>query len=281
MIDSNIYCKNCGNNFHGTFCNKCGEKVYNDQDKSVKHIFEEALHFITHFEGTFITTIKTIFKTPGKLSLEYCNGLRKKYFKPVSLFLLLVVMYLLFPRFQGLNMKLETYANTKYGFAWVSAPLIKAKTVNRDVDFKELALVYNAKSPAVSKLALFFIIPLAAAVLFFLFFNTKKYFFDHFIVSLELSSFYIATHFLFIPFFSFVAEKINKNWQQFFEDDNLWLTFFQVLIDLFFVAFAFKRFYTQKWGWTIIKTCIYVLLFQVFIIYLYRLIVLVVTLVLS
>jgi hypothetical protein len=280
MTENKIHCKSCGNSFSGKFCNNCGEKVYSGHDKSVAHIFEEGLHFITHFEGSFFTTLKTVFTKPGKFSFDYCNGLRKKYFKPVSLFLLFIVLYLIFPRFKGLNMKLDTYAGDKYRFTWASLSLIKAKKENKTIDYKQLAALYDAKSPTVSKIVLFFIIPIAAAVLMLLFFTTKKFYFDHVILSLELSAFYIAAHFLIIPFLSFIAEKLHKGWEQFFEDDNLWLTWFQILIDILFVSVAFKRFYAQKWVWLIPKALIYVFLFQVVVIYLYRLLVLVVTLML-
>lgn len=279
-MEKSITCKNCGNHFSGKFCNACGEKVYTSHDKSIAHIFEEGLHFITHFEGSFLTTLKTVITKPGKFSKDYCNGIRKKYFKPVSLFLLLIVLYLLFPRFQGLNMKLDTYATDKYGFTWVSAPLIKAKKEKKAVEYRELAVLYDAKSSSISKIALFFIIPIAAAIVLLLFFTTRKYYFDHLILSFELSAFYIALHFLLVPFLSFIAEWINKEWMRFFWDDNLWLTWFQVLVDLVFVSAAFKRFYGQKWIWIIPKAMVYTILFQELVIYLYRLLVLVVTLML-
>src|SRR4051812_49053712 len=95
-------CKNCGNRFNGKFCNQCGEKVYTDKDRSVLHFVEEGFHFLTHFDGNFITTLKAIFIRPGQLSQDYSIGIRKKYFKPLSLFLILVVLYLLFPMFRGL-----------------------------------------------------------------------------------------------------------------------------------------------------------------------------------
>ena len=66
--------------------------------------------------GTFFNTLKKIFTKPGQLSVDYCNGKRKTYFKPLSLFLLLVVVYLLFPVFEGLNMKL--YYHTHHMFVW-------------------------------------------------------------------------------------------------------------------------------------------------------------------
>src|SRR5579871_2821131 len=99
-------CKNCKHSFVGNFCNACGEKVYHENDRAFKHLFEEVLHFLTHFDGTLLRNIKTMLTYPGKVSEDFCYGIRKKYFKPLSLFLLLVILYLLFPLFGGLNMKL-------------------------------------------------------------------------------------------------------------------------------------------------------------------------------
>src|SRR5438128_2634934 len=109
-------CKNCHNNFKGSFCNYCGEKVYTEHDKSIKHVLEEALHFVSHFEGKLLATIKSIILKPGKYSSDFCYGIRRKYYQPVSLFLLMVILYLLFPKMQGLNMRFETYVSPDYSY---------------------------------------------------------------------------------------------------------------------------------------------------------------------
>ncbi|MEI6264769.1 MAG: DUF3667 domain-containing protein [Sphingobacteriia bacterium] len=274
-------CKNCNNEFVGKYCNLCGEKVFTIQDKKVVHLLEEVFHFVTHFEGSFLTTIKTVFTNPGKFSLDYCNGIRKKYFKPVSLFLFFVVLYLLFPRFQGLNMRLDTYATEQYGFTWIAVPLIKEKMKSKNIDYKQLAVKYDSKSASISKIGLFLIIPLAASILLLLFYRQYYYFFDHAIISLELSSIYIGLHFLFIPFVSFVAESINHDWVRFFYDDNYWLAIFTLLIDLIIVINAFKTFYKQNWFWTSLKAIIYIIGFGEVVIYLYRLVVLYFTIFIS
>jgi hypothetical protein len=278
MDHTEMICKSCGNRFAGKYCNRCGEKVYTKHDKSIVNIFEEGFHFITHFEGKLLTSLKVIFTDPGKLSQDYCNGIRKKYFKPISFFLLMVVLYLLFPRFQGLNMRLNTYAADKYRFTWASAPLIKSKIQSKGISYSELARIYDAKSSSVSKIGLFFLLPLAAAIILVLFFGSRKYYFDHFILSTEISSFFIALHFLFIPFLSFIIALIHKRWAVFFEDDNYWFGYFILLVDLLFVSLAFKKFYAQKWVWIIPKAMLYILAFGWGIIYLYQLLVLVVTL---
>ena len=281
MEKTSVICKHCGNEFSGNYCNACGEKVYYEHHKKVSHIFEEVIHFVTHFEGSLVTTFKTVFTKPGKFSSDYCNGIRKKYFKPVSFFFVLVVVYLLFPRFQGLNMQLNTYVDKQYRFTWVSVPLVKAKMKTKHVEFSELAKIYNSKSSSISKIGLFLLIPLAASLILLLFFSAKKHFFDHFIISLELSTLFIALHFLIIPFISYMAELINKQWASFFWDDNYWLGYFLVLVDIIIAGVAFKRFYGQKWIWIIPKAIIYIFIFSNYILYVYRLIVLFVTLMLT
>lgn len=241
---------------------------------------EEAFHFLTHFEGSFFHTIKTIVKKPGQFSLDYCNGLRKKYFKPVSLFMLLVVLYLLFPRFSGLNLKLGTYASDEFNYRWISVPMISQKMKAKSVDFDTLANLYAQKSSSVSKVSLFLLIPLSAFVTFILYRRRNKYLFDHFVICTEIISFYIAFNFLAIPFISFLAEKINKKWGNFFHDDNTFLAIGILLLLLSFLFVAFKRFFKEHWFRTLLKVLVFAALFDVFVMYLYGLIVLSITMLL-
>jgi hypothetical protein len=281
MLNQLQICKNCSNQYTGKFCNNCGEKVFDNHSKRVTHLFGEAFHFLTHFEGSFFTTLKTIIIKPGQFSLDYCNGIRKKYFKPVSLFMLLVVLYLLFPRFQGLNMKLNTYASNQYDYTWVSIPLIKKAIREKNVDYKTIALIYDAKSQSVSKLALFLMLPLGGGLLLFLlFWVKKKLFFDHFILSVELNSFFIALHFLSIPFISFLVASINKSWESFFWDDSKWLEIITIIIDITFFTLAIIKFYAQKWYVSLLLALLYGIIFVKVILYIYKLLVLVVTLLL-
>lgn len=62
MIDmEEIKCLSCDHTFTGQFCNNSGEKVYRAEDKSFKHLLEKMFHFISHFNGKFLTAIKHIY----------------------------------------------------------------------------------------------------------------------------------------------------------------------------------------------------------------------------
>src|SRR5690349_21293596 len=115
MQDALIACKNCGNQFTGKFCNNCGEKVYTEHDKTFAHFIEESFHFITHIDSKFLRTWWLVMTRPAVVSTDISQGVRKRYYKPINLFLIGVVLYLLFPFFPGLNMPLRTHRQQLHG----------------------------------------------------------------------------------------------------------------------------------------------------------------------
>ena len=219
-------------------------KVYKERDKTITHFFEDGLHFITHFEGTFFTTLKTMATRPGQLSLDYCSGTRKKYFKPLSLFLLLVILYLLFPYFQGLNQNLKFYTtSSEYGkFATREINHVLLKT---GMSMEQLSELFHEKAEKLSKFLLIIIIPFTALFFKAIFYRRKKFFFDFLIYSTEINSVFLLWGFLLLPFFVSiiiffhpVSSKVNENFS---------VLLIVYLPFLFFTAFSAKRFFKTNW----------------------------------
>lgn len=208
-MSESVVCKNCGHHFVGKFCNRCGEKVYSDHDKKLGHFFEEGLHFITHLEGKLFTTLKIIFTKPGQLSTDYCNGIRKKYFKPLSLFLLLVVLYLILPFFEGLNMRLQYYPKQNY-FGQYAAKVIENKIAHKAISFEALSDKFHVKAEKISKFLLIVLIPLTALVFYAMAFKKRKYLFDHMVFAAEINSAYLLWGFFVMPLLLTLVNLISK-----------------------------------------------------------------------
>lgn len=265
--DTAIVCKNCGNHFSGKYCNLCGEKVYKETDRKISHLFEEVFHFITHFEGTLFTTLRTIFKTPGKLSTDYCNGIRKKYFKPLSLFLLLVVIYLLFPLVPGLNMPLKNHLDQKSYREFATKKVQTYLQQHPASTYAMLEEKFAAKSEKLSKLLLLLIVPCSALILWALTFFKRKYFFDQMVLSAEINSFSLIANYFLLPIFIasiYLAAKV-------FNFSLTWATevrfaFIGQAATAIFTAFAMKRFYGFKRIYRIIASLVFIF-FHVFIVY--------------
>jgi hypothetical protein len=256
-----LTCKNCGHSFFGEYCNSCGEKVYDEKDKKMSHFFGEAFHFSTHLDGKFFTTIKTIFATPGKFSLDYCNGIRKKYFKPLSLFLLIVILYLLFPIAKGLNMGFNTYISPEYNYAWFAKPIADKKMKKLDIGMDELATKYDAKSQKFAKPFLLLVLPFTGLLLFLLFYKRNNFFYDHFVLSIELSSTIFAIMFLIYPLLYLLSRLIFASAEIIFRDGGV-MNYIVLGILLLMIIIANKRFYGQKLFWTIFKSILFLAIFE-------------------
>jgi hypothetical protein len=243
-----ITCKNCGHGFTGNYCNNCGEKVLHAHDKTVGHFFEDAVHFITHFDGKFFTTLKTMFKTPGKLSLDYSQGIRQPYFKPVSFFLLLVVLYLLFPMFQGLNMPLQAHTRQAAYGHFAAGKIDHYLQSHPGATIDTLAEQFAKKSEKASKLLLFIIIPLTALPLWLMTFRRKPYFYDHLVLATEINSLFLLLTFLLFPLVLLALQTLSS-WLHWHYEPVTYTVLGIISYSLLAVyeAIALRRFYQYKW----------------------------------
>jgi hypothetical protein len=259
-------CKNCAQHFVGKYCNNCGEKRYSEKDKVLAHLFEEGFHFITHFEGTFFTSLKTILTRPGKLSDDFCNGIRKRYFKPLSFFLMLVIVYLLFPLFEGLNMRLYYYTvNDLYGsYAVQKTQAIMQKT---GMSWDQLSEVFHQKGEKVSKFLLFTIIPFMALFSWLLGFKKRKYYYDHFIFATEASSFFILAGFLLFPAVLFLLRAVTGS---LILDKELYVGIVILAVMLSFLVFGSRRFFKFSWWYSGLYTILYMGVLMLFLNYIYK-----------
>ena len=253
----------------GKYCVNCGEKVYQEHDKNIIHLFDEVIHFVTHFDGSFLTTLKTFLTKPGKYAADYSAGIRKKYFKPISFFLVIVIIYLLFPLFQGLDMRFQTYISKGNDASWYALPLAKKKMQQHELSLTELAGKYDKKSPAFAKILLLILIPMSALALSVLFYRPRRYYFDHFILSTEILSFYIFLQFLFLPLLAICTVALFPSLAYLFNDGSWILYIFYFILAIYF-GLAFQAFYGQKRWISILKAIIFFFVFFIVIRKLYN-----------
>lgn len=240
-------CVNCGHTFEGSYCNNCGQKHYTDHDKSIKHLLEEGFHFITHFEGTFFATLRTIFRSPGKLTTDYCNGKRKPYFKPVSFYLMIVVLYVVFPLFSGLNMQLRFYKTLPLGRGFIPVQ-VEHKMASMNVTEEHLEELFHQKSHSVPKILLFLLIPLSAAAIFALYPRRKRMFFDNLILATEINIMYILVFYLLFPLLLFPIALLG--WDS-VDNETLGLLF--TILFGCYTAIMFHRIFNTGWGVAMLK----------------------------
>jgi hypothetical protein len=78
-------CLNCNIPIHGRYCHQCGQQNTEPKESAwglVTHFFYD----ITHFDGSFFSTVKYLVTRPGFLSAEYIKGRRASYLNPIRMY---------------------------------------------------------------------------------------------------------------------------------------------------------------------------------------------------
>jgi hypothetical protein len=262
-------CKNCGHTFEDTYCNHCGQKNYTDKDKSFKHLADEVLHFLTHFEGSFLRTLKTIMTQPGRLSLDYCHGKRKPYYKPISFFLFIVVIYLVFPLAKGMNPEMPSYESNKIAGSVIQQQ-IRSRIANTGLTAEQLSEKFHTVSSKTSKILLLLLIPFSALIFYLLYMRRKAYAFDFFILSTEFNSFILLFFFILLPLLIFPVMTVL-----YIPDTHIDQTLepFILIITLTYTSILLHRFFEEKWLFSILKSMVFFVVLMWLILPLYQLII--------
>ena len=93
-------CLNCGTEFEGDFCPKCGQSADTGRF-TMKFIFENLLAAFISKDGGIWFTLKNLFTRPGAMIVEILNGKRRKYFSPFPMLFCSLTLYVLILSFSG------------------------------------------------------------------------------------------------------------------------------------------------------------------------------------
>jgi Protein of unknown function (DUF3667) len=85
-------CLNCGAPTTAQYCAECGQRV-TDPDPTLRELVEEMAGELLHWDGKLWSTLKTLIRWPGALTLEYVAGKRASYISPLRLYLTASVVY--------------------------------------------------------------------------------------------------------------------------------------------------------------------------------------------
>jgi Protein of unknown function (DUF3667) len=78
-------CLNCKADLYGRFCHVCGQQNLEPKE-TVWHLVQHFFNDITHFDGSFFSTVKFLLRKPGFLSAEYIAGRRASYLNPIRMY---------------------------------------------------------------------------------------------------------------------------------------------------------------------------------------------------
>jgi hypothetical protein len=234
-------CKNCENTFEGKFCPNCSQKA-NTHRFNLYHFGHEFLHALTHTDKGILFLMKELFFRPGKVALEYNAGKRKKYFNPIT-FLLIV-------------MAIQVYAIKKTDFYGHFASTMKEYMTTlsektgkiddqerEDIDktMQDVKKQTNIASEN-SKLITFLFVPLLALLTWLFYFRTGHNYAENLVFNIFIISEQTA-------FFLLICIPIFLIWPSLV----VWLMYLYFIFLWVYTFIAYRQFFKQGWGWTLLK----------------------------
>lgn len=104
------HCLNCGKEFEGNFCPKCGQSADTGRF-TLKFIWENLLAAFLSKDGGIWFTIKNLFSRPGAMIVDILNGKRRKYFSPFPMLFCTLTLYALILSFTGSHHSFREFEN--------------------------------------------------------------------------------------------------------------------------------------------------------------------------
>ena len=244
-------CKNCSLTSEGKYCPACGEKVIENKDFSLTHIFGQAIGMLTNLDSKLYNTLKLLFLRPGQLSLYNIQGIRVPYMNPIQIFLISNVIFFIFLS------DIDIFRTPSIWFFQEDFDGIKVLghvrqiMLEKNLTQENVAILYDQISSNLAKSLLIFLIPFLAIPNMVLHQNTKYQAGKHIIFTTHYLSFIL----ILLVFILQLAMIFST---------NKWSAIIPLLIvgSVYYII-SNHRFYGERWYLSIAKGLIFLIIFVV------------------
>ena len=223
MKNQKLTCKNCGQETVTTYCSSCGQRS-SVHKVTTRETFEDLADNLFSISAPLIITVKSLFVNPGRLLREYLGGKRKKYYKPVSFFILTTAIYLFLRWMIGFDIRGEINLD---------------ESTMEQIDANLLSQARNFMFQNINTLAFFFVLTMSLALKMFFY---KKYsLIEYVAVAFYLNGVYSIFATINIFYIKFVNTQVQ---------------FLAILVMATYFVYTCIRFFQVKPWWVGIKSTI-------------------------
>jgi hypothetical protein len=244
-------CKNCHHDFSGRYCNRCGERVIDPEDRSVLTLLKKTFRTIPLFDNKLMRTIRLMAFKTGFVSSNYIQGRRIPFVDPLAVFLLINLLFFLFPTFQNFNSPLRTQMHF-LSHSTIASEMVEERIMEEKTTLTDFTVRYDQHALNVAKVMLFSFVLILTVPFRIVNYSSGYYFRDHLFASLEFCSVSILVNYLLIPwcwiFVNSVLKTGNQETEMF---ENIYLAFFMGMVSLGLFYLLERRVYSlgKKHAW--------------------------------
>ncbi len=249
-------CPECGEPIEERFCPRCGEKRVEARDYSLRHFLGEAVNVFANLESPIPRSFAALIFRPGLLTAEYLAGRRKRYLKPLQVFVLCNVIFFFAQPLTGFN-TLTTPLNVHMSgmpYRERAQRMVGGELARRQVPLEEYrarfdAVIQNQAKSLVIVMALmfaFFLLPL--------YWRRRRHLVEHLVFATHFYSFYLLL-LLALRFATLPAFRAAHRHGLITQDYNFDIIFTIIFLSISstYLYFAQRRVYRQGRAMTLLK----------------------------
>ena len=87
-------CLNCGMEYEGNYCSRCGQS-HTVGRLSLRRVATELLPDIYNLDNKFMRTCVDLFRRPGTMIMDFVDGKRVRYYKPLPLLFVMASVFII------------------------------------------------------------------------------------------------------------------------------------------------------------------------------------------
>jgi hypothetical protein len=178
-------CVNCQAEMLGEYCAKCGEQRVTPELRSMRYIIGNIVSDLTTLDGKVWKTALTVLFRPGQLEKDFAQGRRVDYMKPITLFFLFNVLFVMFATISDFYVTLNDQLNYQPYSPYIRSFILDF-IVNQGMDVNKFAEYYDQLVKALARSMIILQVPFFSLFITIVFYNKHYYAGDYFTYSLNM-----------------------------------------------------------------------------------------------
>lgn len=187
MNSISAQCATCGTSLVGDYCSQCGEQRLNPKLRSLHYILNDIIQDLTSVDGKLWRTLKSILLKPGQLEYDYHIGRRVYYLKPITLFFVLNVLFVMFSPISDFYVTLIDQMSLQPYSPYIK-PLLLDYLSSHQISYQAFEQNYNQLVIVLARSLIILQVPIYALACSFIMYNKKYFSGDYFNFSLNFHS---------------------------------------------------------------------------------------------
>lgn len=199
-------CPSCGATASSSYCPACGERRWNEHELTFRHLLEQLLESLIHFDGRLVRTARVLVTAPGKLTAAYLTGCHRPYVAPFHIFLVANIIFFLVQLLSGLEVLTIPLASELQHQVYSSFAqrLVTQHLTGTGLSIGQYAPIFEHAEGLYAKSLIMLMLPLFAVAVGVLFVDRRKVAVAHLVFAVHYYAFLLVFLTVLFPAFALV-----------------------------------------------------------------------------